>query len=312
MASVEGLGARSLVALRSSRARHFIALTKPRVMALAVFTALVGLAIAPGEISPGMALVSIAAIALGAGAAGALNMWYDAPIDALMARTAARPIPAGRVTAHEALAFGLVLAVASVGVLAFSATLVAAALLAATLLFYSVVYTMWLKYATPQNFVIGGAAGALPPVIGWTAVTGSLDWQAGVLFLIVFLWTPPHFWALALLKSADYAAARIPMLPNVAGEVVTRRHIFAYAVLLAPVGVAPWALGMAGAGYGLLAVALGAELVRRAWNVLWVPVATSRAPARALFAFSIVYLYALFVALLADAATRHVAASLAA
>ncbi len=281
-------------------------------MALAIFTALVGMAIAPGEISLGKALVSIAAIALGAGAAGALNMWYDAPIDALMARTSARPIPAGRVTAQEALAFGLVLAVASVGVLAFSATLLSAAILAATIIFYSVIYTMWLKYATPHNIVIGGAAGALPPVIGWTAVTGSLDWHAAVPFLIVFLWTPPHFWALALLKTADYAAARIPMLPNVAGEAVTRRHIFAYAVLLAPVGVAPWAMGMAGAGYGLLAAALGAELVRRAWAVLRVPVVTSRAPARALFTFSILYLYAIFAALLVDAATRHVAASLAA
>ena len=281
-------------------------------MALAVFTALVGMAIAPGEISPGMALVSIAAIALGAGAAGALNMWYDAPIDALMARTAARPIPAGSVTDHEALAFGLILAVVSVGVLGFSATVLSAVILAVTIIFYCVVYTMWLKYATPQNIVIGGAAGALPPVIGWTAVTGSLDWQAGVPFLIVFLWTPPHFWALALLKSADYAAARIPMLPNVAGEATTRQHIFAYAMLLAPVGVAPWALGMAGAGYGLLAFALGAELVRRAWTVLRVPVSTSRAPARALFAFSILYLYAIFAALLVDAATRHLAASLAA
>lgn len=309
---MEGLGARFLVALRSGRVPHFVALTKPRVMALAIFTALVGMAIAPGEISLSKALVSIGAIALGAGAAGALNMWYDAPIDALMARTSARPIPAGRVTAHEALAFGLVLAVASVGVLAFSATLLSAAILAATIIFYSVIYTMWLKYATPHNIVIGGAAGALPPVIGWTAVTGSLDWHAAVPFLIVFLWTPPHFWALALLKTADYAAARIPMLPNVAGEAVTRRHIFAYAVLLAPVGVAPWAMGMAGAGYGLLAAALGAELVRRAWAVLRVPVVTSRAPARALFTFSILYLYAIFAALLVDAATRHVAASLAA
>ncbi len=276
-------------------------------MALAVFTALVGMAIAPGDITLAQAVVSIAAIALGAGAAGALNMWYDAPIDALMARTSVRPIPAGRVTANEALAFGLVLAVVSVGVLALSANALAAALLAATILFYSVAYTMWLKYATSQNIVIGGAAGALPPVIGWAVVTGTLDWQAGLLFLIVFLWTPPHFWALALLKSADYAAARIPMLPNVAGEVVTRRHIFAYAVLLAPVGVAPWALDMAGVGYGVLALVLGAELLRRAWTVLRTPVEVSRAPAKALFMFSIVYLYAIFAALLIDAAIRYLA-----
>lgn len=304
---MEGRGVRSLPAFRSSRARHFVDLTKPRVMALAVFTALVGMAIAPGDITLAQAVVSIAAIALGAGAAGALNMWYDAPIDALMARTSVRPIPAGRVTANEALAFGLVLAVVSVGVLALSANALAAALLAATILFYSVAYTMWLKYATSQNIVIGGAAGALPPVIGWAVVTGTLDWQAGLLFLIVFLWTPPHFWALALLKSADYAAARIPMLPNVAGEVVTRRHIFAYAVLLAPVGVAPWALDMAGVGYGVLALVLGAELLRRAWTVLRTPVEVSRAPAKALFMFSIVYLYAIFAALLIDAAIRYLA-----
>jgi heme o synthase len=308
MTFMEGRGVQWLPAFRSSRTRHFVDLTKPRVMALAVFTALVGMAIAPEDITLGQAVVSIAAIAMGAGAAGALNMWYDAPIDALMARTSVRPIPSGHVTAHEALAFGLALAVVSIGVLALSANVLAAALLAATILFYSVAYTMWLKYATPQNIVIGGAAGALPPVIGWTAVTGTLDWRAGVLFLIVFLWTPPHFWALALLKSADYAAARIPMLPNVAGEVVTRRHIFAYAVLLAPVGAAPWALGMAGVGYGVLAVSLGAELLRRAWMVLRTPVATSRAPAKALFAFSILYLYAIFAALLIDAAIRHLAA----
>ncbi len=307
MTFMEGRCMRSLLAFRSSRTRHFIDLTKPRVMALAVFTAVVGMAIAPGDITLGQAVVSIAAIALGAGAAGALNMWYDAPIDALMARTSIRPIPAGHVTAHEALVFGLALATMAVGVLALSANVLAAAILAATILFYSVAYTMWLKYATPQNIVIGGAAGALPPVIGWAAVTGSIDWQAGLLFLIVFLWTPPHFWALALLKSADYAAARIPMLPNVAGEVVTRRHIFAYALLLAPVGVAPWALGMAGAGYGALAVILGAELVRRAWRVLRTPVATSRAPAKALFAFSIIYLYAIFATLLIDGAIRHLA-----
>jgi heme o synthase len=312
MTFMEGRGVRSLPAFRSSRTRHFIDLTKPRVMALAVFTAFVGMVIAPGELSVGQGLVSIAAIALGAGAAGALNMWYDAPIDALMARTSTRPIPAGIVTTNEALAFGLTLAVVSVGLLALSANLLAAAILAGTILFYSAAYTMWLKYATSQNIVIGGAAGALPPVIGWAAVTGSIDWQAGLLFLIVFLWTPPHFWALALLKSADYAAARIPMLPNVAGEVVTRRHIFAYAVLLAPIGVAPWAMGMAGVGYGVLAVVLGVELVRRAWAVLRTPVTTSRAPARALFAFSILYLYAIFTALLLDAAIKHVANLLAA
>ena len=301
MPIANGLVARTALVVRSSRATHFIALTKPRVMSLAIFTAFVGMFVAPGEMSLGAAIMSIAAIATGAGSAGALNMWYDAPIDAKMARTSNRPLPAGAVSSAEALAFGLVLAVVSVVALALAANPLAAALLAATILFYSVFYTMWLKYVTPQNIVIGGAAGAFPPVIGWAAVAGSLDWGALLLFGIVFLWTPPHFWALALLKSADYSAARIPMLPVVAGETATKRQIIAYIIVLAPFAAAPWFVGMAGMWYGVLAMALGAELLRRGWRLLKTPIDVSRAPAKALFAFSIVYLYAIFSALLLDA-----------
>ncbi|SEM02674.1 protoheme IX farnesyltransferase [Roseovarius azorensis] len=301
MPIANGLVARTALVFRSSRVAHFIALTKPRVMSLAIFTAFVGMVVAPGEMSWGKTVISIAAIAAGAGGAGALNMWYDAPIDARMARTANRPLPAGEVSSVEALVFGLVLAVVGVIALALAANPLAAGLLAGTIAFYSVLYTMWLKYVTPQNIVIGGAAGALPPVIGWTAATGSPDWQALVLFGIVFLWTPPHFWALALLKSADYSAARIPMLPVVAGETATKRQILAYIVVLAPFAAVPWFAGMAGVVYGGLAMALGAELLRRGWRLMRTPIDVSRGPARGLFAFSIVYLYAIFSALLLDA-----------
>ncbi|WP_370401057.1 heme o synthase [Sulfitobacter sp. JB4-11] len=301
--------ARTALVFKFSRAAHFIALTKPRVMSLAVFTALVGMALASGELSFGRAVIAISAIAVGAGSAGALNMWHDAPHDAKMARTSKRPLPSGAVSSTEALAFGLVLAVLSVGVLAISANPLAAALLATTIIYYSVFYTMWLKFVTPQNIVIGGAAGAFPPVIGWTAVSGTLDWEPWLLFLIIFLWTPPHFWALALLKSSDYAAARIPMLPVVAGEAATKRHILAYAVVLAPLGAAPWLTGLTGMAYGFLAIALGAEFLRRSWVLFRTPVDVSRAPAKALFGFSIVYLYAIFIALLIDAAIGWVLGS---
>jgi protoheme IX farnesyltransferase len=304
MPVADNLVTRTALVLRSSRTNHFIALTKPRVMSLAIFTALVGMAMASGQLSFGRATIAILAIAVGAGSAGALNMWYDASIDAQMARTSKRPIPAGMVSPNEALAFGLVLAAISIIALALSANLLSAGLLAATIIFYSVFYTMWLKYATPQNIVIGGAAGALPPVIGWAAVSGSMDWDAWLLFLIIFLWTPPHFWALALLKTADYAAARIPMLPVVAGETATKKQIFAYTVVLAPMGAAPWFVGMAGMWYGVLAMALGVELVRRGWRLLRTPIDVSRAPAMALFAYSIIYLYAIFAALLIDASVR--------
>ncbi|RUU24220.1 protoheme IX farnesyltransferase, partial [Mesorhizobium sp. M6A.T.Ca.TU.002.02.2.1] len=235
----------------------FFALLKPRVMALAVFTAFVGLMVAPGVMNPVIAVIAIGAIAVGAGAAGALNMWYDADIDALMSRTSKRPIPSGRVTPGEALGFGLVLSVLSVITLGVLVGWLAAALLAFTIFFYVVVYTMWLKRSTPQNIVIGGAAGALPPVIGWAAATGAVGIESLILFLIIFLWTPPHFWALALFKIGDYAAAGIPMMPNVAGQASTRKQIFGYSLILAPIGVLPWAFGFASGFYGIVSAALG-------------------------------------------------------
>ncbi|WP_299702174.1 heme o synthase [uncultured Tateyamaria sp.] len=304
MPIADGFFARTVLKFRFSRAAHFIALTKPRVMSLAIFTALVGMALASGDLSFGRVVISISAIAIGAGAAGALNMWYDAPIDAKMARTSNRPLPAGVVSSTEALVFGMGLATISVIVLGFYANPLSACLLAATIIFYSVFYTMWLKFVTPQNIVIGGAAGALPPVIGWTAISGSLGWEPWLLFLIIFLWTPPHFWALALLKSTDYAAARIPMLPVVAGEAATKRQIFAYAIVLSPIGAAPSFVGMAGPLYGILATALGIEFLRRAWLLLRTPIDVSRAPAKSLFVFSIIYLYAVFTALLVDTVAR--------
>lgn len=281
----------------------FLALLKPRVMSLVVFTAFVGLATAPGVIDPVIALIAILAIAVGAGASGALNMWYDADIDAVMSRTARRPIPAGKVTPDQALAFGIVLSVLAVMTLGLLVDPLAGALLAFTIFFYAVVYTMWLKRSTPQNIVIGGAAGAFPPMIGWVAVTGSVSLESVVLFLIIFLWTPPHFWALALFKSQDYASVGIPMMPNVAGEASTKRQIFAYSLLVAAIGVAPWLIGMTSAVYGVVAIALGAAFVWYAWKVLRMPEADrSMGPAKALFAYSLVYLFAIFAVLLADVA----------
>ncbi|GIL02026.1 MAG: protoheme IX farnesyltransferase [Alphaproteobacteria bacterium] len=294
--------------------RDYLALMKPRVMSLVVFTAFVGLYLAPGgaggAIHPVIGAIAILCIAVGAGASGALNMWYDADIDAVMSRTAGRPIPAGRVAPGEALAFGLVLAAFSVAMLGLLVNLLAAALLAFTIFFYVVVYTMWLKRATPQNIVIGGAAGAFPPMIGWAAATGSLGLEPVILFAIIFLWTPPHFWALALVKRADYARAGIPMMPNVAGPRSTQNQILAYAVALAGVGLLPWVAGFAGPIYGLLAVLLGAEFVRRSFAVWRMDAADpAMVPARRLFAFSIVHLFALFATLLAEAAFGGLAGS---
>src|SRR5947209_4238120 len=228
----------------------YVALLKPRVMSLVVFTALVGLLVAPGHVHPVIGFTALLCIAIGAGASGALNMWYDADIDAVMTRTARRPIPAGRVQPGEALAFGATLAVFSVAVLGVLVSWFAAGLLAFTIFFYVFIYTMWLKRSTPQNIVIGGAAGAFPPVVGWAAVTGDISLAPVLLFLIIFLWTPPHFWALSLLKSDDYARAGVPMLPVVAGHDATRKQILIYTLILAPVGLAPWAAGFAGALYG--------------------------------------------------------------
>ena len=277
----------------------YIALLKPRVMSLVVFTALVGLAVAPGSIHPLTGFTALLCIAVGAGASGALNMWYDADVDALMARTARRPVPSGQVQPGEALAFGLTLSVFSVVVLGLLVNVLSAAMLAFTIFFYVVVYTMWLKRSTPQNIVIGGAAGAFPPMIGWAAVTGSVSFEPFLLFLIIFMWTPPHFWALAICRSEDYARAGIPMMPVVSGDAVTRRQILIYTILLVPVGIAPWPLGYAGPLYGVVAVVTGAIMLWLAMQVLRERRPVDRA-SKQLFAFSIVYLFLLFAVLLVE------------
>jgi protoheme IX farnesyltransferase len=282
----------------------YIELMKPRVMSLVVFTALVGLLNAPGHVHPMVAFTALLCIAVGAGAAGALNMWYDADIDARMTRTAARPIPAGRVAPGEALAFGLTLAVGSVVVLGLLINIIAAALLAVTIAFYVVVYTMWLKRRTPQNIVIGGAAGALPPVIGWVAATGSIAVEPVLLFAIIFFWTPPHFWALSLYRTEDYVRAGIPMLPVVAGARETRRQILLYTLLLAPLGVAPWLLGYAGLSYGIVALATGAIMIALALRVR-VEEDRAHTASKQLFGFSILYLFLLFAMLLVDHASAR-------
>nr|WP_246716769.1 heme o synthase [Aureimonas phyllosphaerae] len=284
----------------------YFALLKPRVMSLVVLTAATGLLAAPGSMNPVLAFVSLLAIALGAGASGALNMWYDRDIDRIMTRTAKRPIPSGRVAPENALSFGLALSVFSVLLLGLVANWFAAGFLAFTIAFYAVFYTMWLKRSTAQNIVIGGAAGSFPPMVAWAAVTGGVSWEGFVLFLIIFLWTPPHFWALALFKMKDYGAAGIPMLPNVAGERSTRRHVFAYSLILAPIGVLPTLMGFASPAYGVLAAALGLNFLRLAYGVLRMPDGdATMAPAKKLFAFSIVYLFALFAWLLVEGLLVH-------
>jgi protoheme IX farnesyltransferase len=278
----------------------YVALTKPRVMSLVVFTALVGLMVAPGGIDPFAGVVALLCIAAGAGAAGALNMWYDADIDALMARTAMRPIPSGRVSRTEALVFGLILGTCAVLSLGTFLNMAAAALLAFTIFFYVVIYTMWLKRRTPQNIVIGGAAGALPPVIGWVAAAGNVGLEPLILFLIIFLWTPPHFWALSLNLAGEYARAGVPMLPVVAGRAETKRQILLYSVLLALISLLPWVSGFAGAIYGAAAAMLGAVMIFLAWQVRRSN-DKEKQPARRLFMFSMLYLVLLFGALLMDA-----------
>jgi protoheme IX farnesyltransferase len=281
------------------RVPDFVVLMKPRVMALAVFTAIVGLAIAPSHLDPLPAAIAIFGIAVGAGAAGALNMWYDADIDAVMARTARRPIPGGRISRAEALLAGLVLAGGAITTLALAANIQAAALLAFAIFFYIAVYTIWLKRSTPQNIVIGGAAGALPPLIGWAAATGEIGLEPLILFLIIFLWTPPHFWALSLNRSDDYRAAGIPMLPVVAGRAATTRQILIYSGLLVLTSLLPWVLGFASTSYGAVAAVCGALFLVLAVR-LHRASESGRRPAHRLFAFSIVYLFALFAALLAS------------
>ncbi|MHA6644126.1 heme o synthase [Mesorhizobium sp. A623] len=283
-------------------AGDFFALLKPRVMSLVVFTAFVGMVAAPATINPLLAIIAILAIAIGAGASGSLNMWYDADIDAVMTRTANRPVPSGRVRPGEALTFGLILSALSVMTLGVLVNWLSASLLAFTIFFYAVVYTMWLKRSTPQNIVIGGAAGAIPPVIGWAAITGSVSLESIVLFLIIFLWTPPHFWALALFKADDYGRVGIPMMPNVAGEASTKRQIFAYALVLAPVAVLPSFLGYASIAYGIVAGLLGVGFVWYSWAVLRMPESDRvMKPAKALFGYSLLYLFAVFAAYLVDA-----------
>jgi protoheme IX farnesyltransferase len=307
-ADIARVGRAASAARAVASARDFIALTKPRVMSLAVFTALVGFVLAPGHADPLAGLVAISCIAAGAGAAGALNMWYDADIDALMARTARRPIPRGRLSRGEALVFGLVLAASAVLILAAATNVAAAALLAATIFYYVVVYTMWLKRRTPQNIVIGGAAGATPPLIGWLAAGGPFALEPLLLVAIIFLWTPPHFWALALNRAGEYARAGVPMLPVVAGGATTKRQILVYCVLLAGAALLPWATGAAGTVYAVASGVCGAAMIALGVRLDRSRRADARA-ARRVFAFSILYLFALFTALLVDAAaTAHWAA----
>tara|TARA_R110002124_G_scaffold44422_5_gene135483 strand:- start:6678 stop:7622 length:945 start_codon:yes stop_codon:yes gene_type:complete len=284
-----------------ARVEDYLALLKPNVMQLVVFTAIVGLVVAPGGINPLIGLIAVLCIAIGAGASGALNMWYDADIDAIMSRTLNRPIPAGRISGGEALIFGVVLSVFSVALLGLATNWVAGGLLAFTIFFYAVVYTMWLKRSTPQNIVIGGAAGAFPPMVGWAAVTGTISVESVALFLIIFLWTPPHFWALALYKQSDYGAAGVPMLPNVKGVPHTKVQIFVYTILLAAAAMLPTVLGFAGLIYTSVAVLTGAGFLLLSWRLLRTGQDLAmRKSARLLFNYSLGYLFVLFLALLID------------
>jgi heme o synthase len=275
----------------------YVEILKPRVMSLVVFTGFVGLAVAPGHLHPVLAAVAVLCIAVGAGAAGAINMWYERDIDAIMRRTAARPLPAGRMMPGEALGFGVVLAVGSVLVMALAVNSIAAGLLALTIAFYVFVYTIWLKRRTSQNIVIGGAAGAFPPLIGWAAATGDVGWGAIALFAIVFFWTPPHFWALALYRTDDYAKAGVPMLPVVAGPRRTKREMLVYTLALWPASLAPWFLGVAGMVYGLGALALSVLFTASAIRV-WLD--DSQRSAKLMFSFSLLYLLLIFSLLLVD------------
>ena len=277
--------------------RDFLALLKPRVMSLVVFSGAAGLFVAPGSLHPVLAVVAILCIAIGAGASGAINMWYDADIDATMLRTAKRPIPAGLIDKTTALGFGCILAVGSIALMGLAVNWAASALLALTIGFYIFVYTMWLKRSTAQNIVIGGAAGAFPPMIGWAAVTGDITVGSFVLFLIIFFWTPPHFWALALYRANDYAAAGVPMLPVVAGRTETRKQILVYSLILAPIGITPTAVGLSSIVYGGFAAVLGALFVGMAYRLFQ---SDDDRDAKRLFGFSILYLFLLLGGLIAD------------
>ncbi len=285
---------------RAATVGDYFALLKPRVMSLVVFTGLAGIVVAPGHVHPMVAFAALLCIALGAGASGALNMAYDSDIDGLMTRTATRPIPLGRISREEALSFGWWIAAASVAMMDLFVNELAAALLAFTILFYVGIYTLWLKRRTPQNIVIGGLAGALPPAIGWAAVTGGLSAAPLILVAITFFWTPPHFWALALYRSDDYARAGIPMMPVVNGKAHTRRQIFVYSLLLLPLGLAPALIGLGGPLYAAAALAFGGWLVADAILVLRERDEIREPAARKLFGISILYLFALFATLIAE------------
>jgi len=278
----------------------FFALLKPRVMSLVVFTGLAGMVVAPGDVHPLTAFTALLCIAVGAGASGALNMAYDSDIDALMSRTAGRPIPMGRIAREDVLGFGYALSVASVAMMWLFVNVPAAVLLAFTIFFYVGVYTLWLKRRTPQNIVIGGLSGALPPAIGWAAVTGDLSLAPLVLVAIIFLWTPPHFWALALFRSGDYARAGVPMLPVVSGKRVTRWNIFAYTLALVPAGMVPAFIGLGGPLYLACAAGLGAWFVWQSVAVLRERDEASEPAAKRLFGISLLYLFALFAALIGE------------
>ncbi len=292
-------GTRSVPDTGMAAPADYFELLKPRVMSLVIFTGLVGLVVAPGTINPVIAFTALLCVAIGAGASGALNMWYDADIDLKMKRTANRPVPSGRVSSGEAFGFGITLSIGSVLTMGLAVNWVAAGLLAFTIFFYAVIYTIWLKRSTPQNIVIGGAAGAFPPMIGWAAVTGSVSVESIALFLIIFMWTPPHFWALALFSSSDYEAAGVPMLPNVAGEASTRNQIMLYSVLLMPITALPSILGFAGLLYTGATAALGLGFLVFAFRV-WRDRKGEYKTARQLFAYSILYLFLLFSVLLVE------------
>jgi len=289
-----------------SEVRDWITLLKPRVLTLVVFTGIVGLLVAPTPLHPALAVAAILCITVAAGAAGAINMWYDRDIDAVMRRTARRPIPSGRIAPDAALGFGLTLAVASVTVMGLATNWVAAGWLAFSIFFYVVIYTMWLKRRTPQNIVIGGAAGAFPPLIGWAAATGEVSLVPLILFAIVFMWTPPHFWALSLWAHGDYARAKVPMLPVTHGAKETRRQVLIYTLALGPVTLAPWFVGFSGPAYAAAAALLGATFLWHAVRVVReAQDETGRsllndAAARATFKYSLYYLFALFAALALD------------
>ena len=287
--------------------RDFFALTKPRVMTLVIFTGLCGLLAAPGSIHPVIGFTAIFCIAIGAGGAAALNQWWEADIDAGMKRTAKRPLPSGRMNRTDARDFGILLSAASVMIMGLGVNWLAAAILAISIVYYAVIYTIWLKPRTPQNIVIGGGAGAFPPMIGWIAVTGDITLMPVLLFAIIFFWTPPHFWALALFVQSDYAKVGIPMMPVVKGEKSTRRQIIAYCVLLVPIAAAPWFIGGTGASYGVTAIALSLGFL-----LMSVPVAFRTSvegdrmmKEKRLFAFSVFYLFALFGALVVDRLAAH-------